>query len=280
MKNQRYKSGFAHIIIVAILVIALVGVLGFVVWKNYSNSKSVSKTSTKSNNSIGNNNDTSLASNSKENNSTNNSGNGSNDSSSANVITTITTDNPGTASDYTFSTGMSVKFPENWTLAHTVDKTTSLGVTQSDDKSVITSPDDKVIVTMDINNYELGFNPGDPEIVLLETDSIDNYSGVRFVEYVYYYKDNNSYTYHIGAQNDSTAVRSVKLGDLVSIANNDFVYGMWISGNGGDLHTSLTISFKNHGGESVSSLNELSQLMSNENYRVAKQIVQSLYIKE
>lgn len=280
MKNRRFISGFAHAIVIVVAVFALVTSIGYVIWQRYSSTKSSNSSSaTKKSNSSSKTADT--------NNSSENSSTDDDTTSYSDSTKTITTDDPGTASDVTFGTGMAIKYPTGWKLKHTVYKSVSTTAdetsTQMDDKSIVSSPDGNVEVILDVNNLQLGMGTGDFNVALIEADTISSYSGVRFVNFAYRSIDADSsedYYFQIGVQNDTAAIRSVKVGDSIGTANYDFMSGMWISGKGGDLHRSVSISFKGYENGTLSSLDKLTELTSTNNYKTAKQIVQSLYVKE
>jgi hypothetical protein len=88
MSKQQTNSGFAHLIIIVVLAVALVGSIGYIVWNNFANNQSETA------NNSGTNND-----------------NNSNSNSNSNTSTAVTYK---TFTDSTYN--ISFQYPSNWTV--------------------------------------------------------------------------------------------------------------------------------------------------------------------
>lgn len=280
MNKHKSQSGSAYVIAAFILLIFLMGTLVFFYCRNFIKNDSASVKSSAV-----------TSSSSQSSTAAKSSDTTSSDSDAApkssDTTRTITTDEPGIASDATFGTGMAVKYPDDWVLKHSVrDSVSYVGTRkyeQKKDESSITSPDGKITVNLSVDDmdYGLGVGDNDRELVEFETDSIKNYSDVCFASFIYYDPSISRYSYYVGALSDTSLVHSVKVGYTNENGDIDHLrWNMWLGG-GSDAHQHrmLHISF-NDISYPISSLGEINKAMATDNYKTAKQIVQSLYVKE
>lgn len=254
MINNKTESGSAHLIIVIILIIALVGGLSYFVWKNYILSE--------------------LNDLKKDQN---------NSQTSDFLLNKIATDNSA-------GSNLAVKYPSSWGLVH--EGATYSGsdtkTIKSPDINKISSPDGKIQVTLSVGGSGIGgtcsMDEGATyEIVKLETDSIPKYTKARFVAYVTHYKDtlNESYTYFFGAQRNNESVKSVKVGDSACgfMSTEFFNTSSSIQADDKTPLSTLSIKFMDIQNDNDLKLATIEQAMQTDNYKIAKQIVQSLHIK-
>lgn len=251
MRCNRTESGFAHAIIIVAVIAIIVGALGFVVWQRYSSNSDVPKNA-------------------------NNENVKSERNSSANINNpneTETMELTEVATDQTLGTGISIRYPKNWSLEHTQ----YIGDRGSQDFSTISSPDGQIKVHLLVGaSGECQYDRSTTEIVKLESDTMQSYSDVRFVSYVY--KHGESYYYFAGVQKITDKIAEVKVGDKLYC---DFDVGGIPEINGKKFSLDIVATkFENIKDRVVITPDSVENVMATENYKIAKQIVQSLYVKE
>lgn len=157
MNKNKSQLGSIHLAITIVLLVALLGALGFVFYQNFV----LSKTS----------NPTPAVANSK-----------TDDASKAVVSSEVALTE--VASDTT-GTGLSFKYPKTWTLSH---ETTPAGEVQgAHDSNIITSTDGKTTVILNIDRPSgLGVPCGGDQstsVKVIDTGKINNYPSTGFIQY-------------------------------------------------------------------------------------------------
>ena len=130
MKKTQNQSGFAHLmVVIAILGIAVIGLLGFVFWQNFMQPKTSVKNNT---------------------------------TPSSSTNSTPTTADPKqialteVAYDQSKNSGLAFKYPKGWTLVHkNAIAGTDNSVAQAD-SNVVTSPDGAISITLDVGVEGIG----------------------------------------------------------------------------------------------------------------------------
>lgn len=270
LNKHKSQSGSAHLIIVVVLLFALVGGLGFVFWQNRANTQvNTSTTNNKKIDKIDN-------------------GLINTDTTEEPTATSIATELTKIVADANFKTGLSIKYPDGWVVTSKYDDSYppyNWGL------STITSPDGKIAVIVEVGN-RVGGGEGSPDqeqLMQFETKEIPNYPNGIFVTAVYCdvnsdVADKDHCRYSVGVRANIETNKSKKVGDLSNIFSSSFgdnVMNISSASNGdslSDVRAMINIKFLPDG--EVTNLNEISEAMSNDNYMIAKQIVQSLYVKE
>lgn len=242
MNKNNNQSGFAHLVIIIILAVALIGTSGFLYWQNFMQPKS-------------------NVSNSKSGNSSTKTDT-NNATPSEVVLTEIT-------SDQTNNSGLSIKYPKNWVVEHKVDSDII-------DTNKVSSPDGSVSVQLIVYGHG-GFGgwcePSDFELVKIENKSLPNYAGYSLFSYVSNYKIDDTYAYDISVQKDTAENKAAKIGDSSCI-----VGGMPFSINEKDQYATLKIILNNVT-VSDSFLTGFNQAIATDDYKTAEKIALSLYVK-
>lgn len=249
MKNKHSQAGSAHLIIIIILAIALIGALGFVFWQNVIQKKTDVQDR---------------------------------------VVTTKTEPTaPATiakqeialseiAADNTLGTNLALKYPNTWTMAH---ETTGkiAGDNLASEIYNITSPDSKVIVNFIVSNGGFGGmcekTAGD-EIIEINAEEIPNYNAARFVSYY------GSTYFFAGTQTNSELIRAAKVGDSIcNLGIPGFISPVKNSLGVSNMSTRVTINFTDIKDSSASSIEKFKLAIKTDNFTTAKNIVKSLYVK-
>lgn len=195
---------------------------------------------------------------------------------------------PKVASDDTLGSGLVVEYPDDWTNIHTgaVDP---LSTTEYQlDQNVITSPSGEVQVLMTVEkNTQIGGLCSNSYIKLkyLATDKMPTFSDARFTAYVVYYPNSGLYQYHIGAQKNTDAINGVT---LESNSACNFMYSEYIDRTSSlegapNVRALLAIRFPavGEGNNLRSGFTEAQVIerLTGEEYDQAKKIVQSLKVR-
>lgn len=252
MNKRSNQSGFAHLVIITvILAVALVGTLGFVFWQNFMQPKHQT------------------------------SGNSTGGGSSK----TGDSDKPKTdpsqialsevASDQNRGTGLAIKYPSTWSVTHESNNTES-GKPESYN---ILSPDGKVKVFFMIGQDGVGgtCDPSDTTYVVsqAEYEAIPQYSKARYIEYVTHSTADDTYAYFAGTQiNNQYTSNSIKAGDQACVLG---MPGFFTPLEGTLGYISITFTAITNGTKTT--LNEVETAIKTDNYKIAKRIVESLYVK-
>ena len=255
---RKTESGSAHLVIVIIFSLAIIGLLGFVLWQNFTQ----------------NNND--------------NSNNKASQPSSQSKPATKTTDDEvaltETAADDLVGTGLAIKYPKTWSMTQDSSSEGSGNTAVVGKVYTINSPDSNLSVKFTVSNIGGGgmCDPVDGDaIVQLDKSAIPGFSKVQFISY-----SSNNGTFFAGVENNNEKVNSAKIGDsscstatfggqsgvIENIANSRSLE---------NVNLLLRISFNKIKYDSSSNASELfRQTLTTENYKTAKRIIESLYIKE
>lgn len=255
---KKNETGSAHLVIIAILSLIIVGLLGFTFWQNFmqkeTDSNSSSQESSKTSSKI------------------------TTPTSSEVALTEIATDD-------SVGTNLTVKYPKTWIMKHAEHSDAGVGVYSK--QYEITSPDSDLSVKYIVTNVG-GGGTCDPvngdEIVQLDKSDIPGFTKAKFVSY-----SSNDGTFFAGIMNNNKETTSAKIGDsscsATTFASLSGLVGDILSSKLSQKETSvsltLTIEFKNieHDG-SANSSEAFRQTLTTENYKTAKRIIESLYIKE
>ena len=185
MAIKTSQQGSAHVIIIVVLVLGLLGALGYIFWQNFINS-SDSKKQTDT---------TSLKSTIKE---------------------AAKPKLKQASIDPTFGTSLSFEYPETWTMSRSTNGPfpPNPEVEPTSESFIVTSPNNEIEVRYYINaNAGFGYVCEDetsPIVTKLKFESIPGYAGASAVEYIS--KDKNLYTLNTYIQN-TAGLADVKAGD-------------------------------------------------------------------
>jgi hypothetical protein len=204
-----------------------------------------------------------------------NSDNPTKNSSNATSNMTSQTQLTKIAYDQTRKSGLAVKYPENWVLAHTVDESDS---SSPIDTSTIISPDGKVTVTLDIGLNGIG-GACDPDntndlLAFVDTASIPNYSDYSFVSSVIHSVSGGVYHYQVGTTMSDNISSLVVGGSVCGLG-----LGVISTANGNGPTAQLSVKFNDIQNDQSTTLDEFKTAITTDDYIIAKQIIQSLYMK-
>jgi len=271
IKNSLRQKGSAHVVIIVILVLALIGALGFAFWQNYIS------------------NDGKVADMAME--------------TQADVEVEPMSD---VASEDTFGTNFSIKYPKEWKHDHTFTGYQGDGTAQSYaspndevnlDENVVTSPSGNLTVKLSAtNNTGLGgtCENNSLSLVSIKRDDIPNYTNAKYVEYIINSKSEsdseNRYKFYAGVQRNEQDLNSVSTqsNSACSLNYAGLLNFKTYSADGGHLPlVTLNITFNklkapdnSYEYRSVLSLTDIQAAMSGDEYETAKAIIRSLYVKE
>lgn len=252
MNKNKKQSGFAHLAIIIILAVALLGTLGFLYWQNFMQPKVIID----------------------------------NANLPIDVIipktATIETELTEIASDLTRDSGLSIKYPKAWTMEHkgAVDIRPQSG--SDADMSTITSPDGAISIFLIVGISGIGgtCDPNDTNYQIAQVDSgiIANYPSQSFISYVTKSISENTYTYSVENISSDTlnelVVGGSPCGDGYSIMK------MYFRTNSGSGPISrLYMSLNNVENSKSTTLSEFNKIVTTDNYKIGKRIIQSLYVK-
>lgn len=255
VNKKQYQSGSGHLVIIFILVIALLGAVGYVFYDRFVDKK------------------------------------GDNSDNTTTVTTTSTVPSEVALTeiiaDNTGGSNLAIKYPSTWALSDYYADNTGVNGTHKK----ITSPDNKVVVKFSYNlSSQMGGvcyaddNNSDNKVITLaylDTADIANYQAARFVAYI----DNNTktgaYTYEASAQINKEPYNLRFVGDTTESCSS-FQYAskliVDIPDSELDEIVSVVIELKNINEDS--SFDDIKAEMATDNFQIAKRIVQSLYVKE
>jgi hypothetical protein len=176
---------------------------------------------------------------------------------------TASTELTEVASDQTINTGLTVKYPKTWKLSHKA-------ISNEFDTSTITSPDGRISVILNsIITTGLGTDcNSDTTMQVIDKDAIPNLPSLGFIAYITHSNLSHSYGYRVGAY----FIQDLK--DCNTYYGSEFIYGEM------PKLSTLYIEFNDiNNNVDANSLmpSDIYNAMSTNNYKIAKQIVQSLY---
>jgi hypothetical protein len=196
-------------------------------------------------------------------------------------------------SDKTHGSKLALKYPKEWKLTNEgefewmikkypeieVDKSTE--ATPNPDNATITSPDGKVSVIFDVGNRTAAdeCDAASSDIVLskIETESMPNLDDYVFAIKVYGDKSGVYYDYSIGVFKKDSWANSAKVGDQHCITGS---MGIPFNGTAYDAIVIAEIMLNDVENGVATTLDEVNKMINTDNFNIAKQIVQSLYIKK
>lgn len=248
--NSRSQNGSAHVVIIVVLVLALMGALGWVFWQNFSKDKDrVGSTSQ-----------------SEKKPSSEKTGVVKSKSLAMNTI---------------FSDGLTLEYPDNWKMKHLEpqgDVPAKVGGTTSD-RYIFTSPDDTVDLSVQqTSGGGLGGTCDPEEMPTLASFSYEGSEAWNTRAYAdYTYKENQKVFVYQGLS-DISKVKTLKAGD--SVCNVGYLYIVETDAKVGSsdvvmLWTSLTKHDSNER-VSFSSSEDAKKYLEGQNAKDIKSILLSL----
>ena len=182
------------------------------------------------------------------------------------------------ATDSTVGTNLAIKYPKAWSIAQSSRKYQSKSFFGFY-KANITSPDNKITVEFGVSdNAELASGEcaaTAPTITQLSTDVVVGYPKVRFVSFIMNNKLFGGDGFYIGLQENTESVNSVKVGD----SNCGFIGSQVIAADSNSANFTLNIKLNDVADNSKTLVADVNKAMATDSFRIAKQIVQSLYVK-
>lgn len=252
VKTKNSQTGSAHAIIIVILVLVLIGSLGFIFWQNFIQKKTetIAKNTTPS------------TSTSK--------------STSANK-TTPTTEVALTevAADNFTGTNLALKYPKTWQMTHeSVGPTFDVII----ERYKISSPDNKILINFWISNGGFGGTCEDvagDELQYINKEALPSYSNAEYIEY---YTPNG---YFAGIRQNNMSIDITKIGDSAcNLGPGGSVLPVKNSKNIENMALHLDIEFPEIGHKGASSVEKFKDIIKTNDYKTAKRIIHSIYIKE
>jgi len=142
----------------------------------------------------------------------------------------------------------------------------------------ITSPNGDIIIHYQIGNGGIGGTcektNGD-ELIKIEAEEIPNYPSARFVTYY------GANYYYAGMQANNDRTKSVKTGDsMCDMGLSGVLAPIKNSKSIENVALILDLEFPNITSNSKESVEQFKQITTTENYKTAKRIIESLYVKE
>lgn len=249
MKNNNTQTGSIHLIITVVLVIALLGSLGFVFWQNVIQKKSdtVSKQQTPD----------------------------------TNKPITNSTPTPPTevalteiATDKLAGTNLAIKYPNNWQVSHDSFGPKDAVVYERYD---ISNPDKTIIVHFWVSNGGFGGTcekiDGD-EIQYINKKSLSAFPNAEYIEYYF------SNGYFAGIHQNDRSTDSAKIGDSAcNLGLSGSLMPIKNTGNVENMALHLEMEFPEVGHNGVSSVERFKETIKTDDFKTAKRIVESLYVK-
>jgi len=262
MNSSLSQKGSAHVVIIIIFVIAILGALGFVLWNNFLKPEAPKSTEV-----------TQQVEESE---------------APKDNLTEI-------AGDETLGTNVAIKYPAGWTYKQSINTTTASDVSVYDkddvvqDQDVITSPSGDVIVTLSttVPGGVGGIcDNNERKVVFIDRAPIEKYPNVNFLANI----NQNTYETTSGSISNTTysigASRKTKEIDAVTTQSNtacDLMYASLINfkAEPGTPFIQLGITFGSiKDDDPTLNAEKIQAKMKGEEYETAKRIVQSMYVKE
>ena len=241
MNKQKFESGSVHLVSTIVLIVALLVALGFIFWQNFMKTKTADNQ----------------------------------------IVKTQLTE---VATDSSRGTGLSIRYPASWSYSRYLSNVPK-GSYDKGDTYTVTSPDNKVSVVLRIGLYGGSAGTGYklPIAEKLDEDTIPSMNDTSFVQYFCGYDDSNYGYYNIGAYSN----RLLEDNNICVTANayNQATKGEMVDGSNFGLYN-LNIKLNDieqYWGETYATSTFTKELVANsidsEDFQIAKQIVQSLYVK-
>jgi hypothetical protein len=248
VNKQKSQAGFAHLIIVIVLAVGLVGALGFIYWQNFIN-KDNATSQQKSKDSA-------------------------DKVSDANKTTEKIVVLSDSVSENVTGEGLTVNYPAAWK----VNSTTSLNPDQTTSNTTIkiTSPSGGITITLWANisgvGGTCGVEPGDSyTITTLDTYNLNQYSGYTLYSGKTLLKSGES------SQRNGFFSGVLQNTDKVKVGESGCNVGMLAFQSSKGILNSLTISINSLIGDESLSLGKINSATASDEYKVAVKIIQSLH---
>ena len=246
--NKKSTKSRMPFIVIIILLILLLGTIGFIVWQNFIQAKPADTKTINDTNKVSESDSKPIVPN--------------------NTLTEI-------AYDQSMGSGLAFKYPSSWVLAHTsaanVDSTTEV---QTPDTNLVTSPDGAVSVELKVGVEGVGgtCDPSDNSVKLAFFDSIpiSEYPGYSLIMGVNHFIEDNTYHYYANILSNDNINQTV--GDTPKCS-----FGFFTTTN--NQTSSMNIKLNNIENNTASSLQDFQTAITSDDFSIAKQIAQSLYIK-
>lgn len=250
VKNNNQQAGSAHAIIVIVLVLVLMGSLGFIFWQNFIQKKTdiVAKQNTPST--------------SKSTHSTNT------PAIDEIALTEV-------ASDNFTGTNLAIKYPKTWQVSHE-----SIGPIYdiTTEKYKISSPDNKILINFWTSNGGFGGTCEDvdgDELQYINKEDLSAFTNAEFIEYYF------STGYFAGIHQNNISTGSAKIGDSAcNLGLSGALSPVKNSKNIDNMSLHLDIEFPEIGYSGASSVEKFKNIIKTDDYKTAKRIIHSIYIKE
>lgn len=244
MNKQKSQQGSAHLILIIALVVALLGVVGYIFFDKVLNTAIIK-------NDI------------------------PNETSSV-ILNEV-------ASDQTIGTDVAVRYPEAWSIKH--ESSGPNEYRRYDDKSTITSPDGEIEVVLYVFQ-PTGFQScvENPKVTKQDLDegninSNDSLGYRAHTEGILFPDGETHYNYYFGA----FELAKINRTDCSDYENGKYLMNL----HGTDSYTDVILYMRFpkieeeftsiNKGYIISNIDELKQIIKTDNYKIAKQIIQSLH---
>lgn len=250
MNRKELQKGSAHLIIVIVLAVALVGTLGYIFWQNFTKSE------------------TNKQSQSSQADKKTTENNDKTDSSKTEAeLTEI-------AADTVAGTNLAIKYPKDWQMTYNIlgPEETIIGK-----KYAITSPSGKIKVNFQVSHGGLGGMCEDvngDEIQYINRENLSTFSNVEYLEYYI------SNFYFAGIHQTNGLISIAQVGD--SVCNLGISGAFSPVNNNKDIENMtllLGIEFPQIEHNSASSVEKFKEIIKTDDYKIAKNIVKSIYVK-
>lgn len=250
VKNNNQQAGSAHAIIVIVLVLVLMGSLGFIFWQNFIQKKTdiVAKQTTPST--------------SKSTPSTNT------PAIDEIALTEI-------ASDNLTGTNLAIKYPKTWQMSHE-----SMGPNYDiiTEKYKISSPDNKILINFWTSNGGFGGTCEDidgDELQYINKESLPRFTNAEYIEYYF------STGYFAGIRQNNMSIDTTKIGDSAcNYGMSGAVLPVKNTKNIENMALHLDMQFPEIGYKGASSVEKFKDIIKTDDYKTAKIIIRSIYVKE
>lgn len=250
MSKKIQEQGSAHLVIIIILSLALLGLLGFVFFQNFmqkntnltvTNQISDQSSSTKTNTS-----DSEIA------------------------LTEI-------AADQIAGTNLAIKYPKTWQITNTSNAIPDGPETVYAERYIITSPNNDIKINLLISNGGFGgtCEDGDwDDIQYIEKEAVPKISNAEFIEYYF------STGYFAGIHQNNKSTSPVKVGDSAcKLGLSGSLMPVDNTKNIGNMALHLEMEFPEIGHDGKTSVEKFKEMIKTEDYKTAKRILKSLYVK-
>lgn len=258
--SKKLKLKKLRSVAIVILVLALLGGLGYIIWQNYIQPKK-------------------------------------SDTSDSTYVPLRTEDVKVELTESTTDTihgsGLAVKYPKDWVKTNAGDyewyiktypesKTADMPAANTNpDNVTLTSPDGKVSVIFDVGNRptlnKCYADDSNVTIGKIITDTIPGYSDYVFAITVRDYVASGSYFYEIGAYKGGDWTKSVKVGDQYCKVGSQ---GITFKGTNFDGVILAEIKLNDVKDNDKTTLDAVNKAIESDNFNIAQQIIQSLYVKK